>query len=59
MNLISPKAWVGWTAVIMVIVLAMAAGFANGTHKTIKAAAWVLAALVAVTAAWNSVTGKD
>ena len=56
-NLISPKNWVGWTAVILVIVLAVVAGLADGTHRFFRMSAWLLVIAVAAVALVNSNKG--
>lgn len=56
MNYIMPSNWKGWWAVGIIAVLALIAGWANGTHKMIRSGAWVLIALVAGVAAFNEVT---
>lgn len=58
LNVIRPSTWVGWTAVIIVVVLALVAGMADGAHRFIRSAAWLLVALVAVMATFNSGKGN-
>lgn len=58
LNVIRPSTWVGWTAVIIVVVLALIAGMADGAHRFLRAAAWILVALVAVVATINSGKGN-
>lgn len=53
MGFLSPMNWVGWTAVLMVVGLAVLAGLADGAHKSIRATAWILAAIIAVVSTYN------
>lgn len=54
LDYVKPSSWVGWTAVILVVILAVVAGMADGAHKMIRAAAWLLVAAVALVAVFNS-----
>ena len=58
LDVVRPTAWVGWTAVFLVIVLAVIAGMVDGAHRMIRAVAWILVAAVAVMALFNSAKGN-
>jgi len=58
LDVIKPSAWVGWTAVFLVVVAAVIAGMADGAHKFLRAAAWLLVLAVAAVSLMNSWKGK-
>lgn len=53
MKYLMPTAWKGWTAVIMVVGFVVLAILANGSHKLLKAAAWLGAVVVGGMAIYN------
>ena len=58
LDIIKPSSWVGWTAVMIVVIAAVIAGLVDGTHKMIRAAAWLVVVAVAVVSLMNSYKGK-
>ena len=58
LDIVKPSSWVGWTAVMIVIVAAVIAGLVDGTHKMIRAVAWLVVVAVAVVSLVNSYKGK-
>jgi hypothetical protein len=58
LDIIKPSSWVGWTAVIIVIVAAVIAGMVDGTHKMIRTFAWIIVVAVAAVSLMNSWKGK-
>lgn len=57
LDYVKPANWVGWTAVVLVVVLAVIAGMADGAHRMLRAGAWLLVAAVALVALFNA--GKN
>ena len=58
LDLIKPASWVGWTAVFIVIAAAVIAGMADGAHKLIRTAAWIVVLAVALVGVINAYKGK-
>ena len=58
LDVIKPSSWVGWTAVMIVIVAAIIAGLVDGSHKLLRATAWVVVLAVAFVALMNAMRGK-
>lgn len=58
MGVIMPSNWRGWTSLAILIALFIVAAIANGTHKTLRAVAYSLIAVVALVTAYNELMSK-
>lgn len=57
MAVVHPRNWMGWTAILIVIVLAVIAGLFEGSHRLMRMVTWGVIAVVAAVAAFNSNKG--